>query len=287
MSLCGHRLGGMGRQRLSDRMNGVEPDGPFEGVPPHLQHALVHWWTGVAEARSGGYFGNERPLRELASFLRAEVNPNWHAADLGRGLLDAALRHDELFLDLIDGTLEIFNVGPTHAAALARLLSVSGSVWTVAADRKSLERVVSNESQATFEGATSVADEITTQLREAWANAFGRNGDPSDAWDHAVKAMEALFIPLIVPSQAKPNLGHAVGQLRNQGELYRLVLPGKDLNHDVGPLVGILDLIWPNVDRHPGVATTRPPTPEEARAVVTLAATIAQWHRDGWVVEKK
>ena len=195
------------------------------------------------------------------------------------------LRDDELFLDLIDGTLEIFNVGPTHAAALARLLSVSGSVWTVAADRKSLERVVSNESNH-LRGATSVADEITTQLREAWANAFGRNGDPSDAWDHAVKAMEALFIPLIVP-EPKPSRiwGMRSVSSETKSELYRLVLPGKDLNRRRPP-VGILDLIWPNVDRHPGVATTRPPTPEEVCAVVTLAATIAQWHRDGGCEKK-
>ncbi|MCW2513600.1 MAG: hypothetical protein JWR11_2642 [Mycobacterium sp.] len=91
----------------------------------------------------------------------------------------------------------------------------------------------------------AVEDEASTELKEARSNAFGRNGDPSDAWDHSIKALEDLLIPIVVPNQAKPNLGHVVGQLRNQGQLWKLVLPVKDRDHDVFPLVGKLDLVWP------------------------------------------
>ena len=276
----------MAGQRLSQRMGKAQPDGPYEGVPEHLRHGIVHWFEGVCGYRNSQGGMNEEKLRELAVFLRAQVSPGWRASDLMANLLIDADLDDDAYLDFTDGALHVFG-NQYNAPRLVKLLETGGSVWTVADDHRSLVRVVSDGAQATFDAATSVADEITTQMREAWANAFGRNGNPSDAWDHAIKAMEALFIPLVVPSQTKPNLGHAVGQLRNQGQLYELVLPGKDLNHDVGPLVGMLDLIWPNVDRHPGVATTRPPTADEARAVVTLAATIAQWHRDGWVVQKK
>ncbi|MGV9827899.1 hypothetical protein [Gordonia sp. NPDC003429] len=80
-----------------------------------------------------------------------------------------------------------------------------------------------------------------------------------------------MLIPSVVPNQAKPNLGHVVGQLRNQGNQWKLVLPGKAQDHDVSPLVGMLDVIWPNHDRHGGVSSKRQPSEEEARAVVTLA----------------
>jgi hypothetical protein len=73
----------MAGQRLSQRMKGMAPDGPYQGVPPHLQHGLVHWWESIADAGSGGWFSQERKLRELAALLREGVNPNWNAADLG------------------------------------------------------------------------------------------------------------------------------------------------------------------------------------------------------------
>lgn len=275
----------MAGRRLSQRRGRAQPDGPYEGVPDHMRHTLTHWFKGIISGGPQGYVGHEVTIRDLASFMRLDVDRSWNVSVLASALISTAEDDEDFFLDLVDGVLQRRG-NERNGKALRQVLDTAGSVWTVAEDYHSLVRVVSDESQATYEVATSASDEITSEMHEAWANAFGRNGDPSDAWDHAIKAMEALFIPMVVPNQTKPNLGHAVGQLRNQGQLYELILPGKDLNHDVSPLVGMLDLIWPNVDRHPGVPTTRPPTEHESRAVVTLAATIVQWHREGWVVRK-
>jgi hypothetical protein len=50
----------------------------------------------------------------------------------------------------------------------------------------------------------------------------------------------------------------------------------------------MLDIVWPNHDRHGGGPTPkREPSIEEARAVVTLAATIVQWHREGRALQKR
>lgn len=267
-------------------MNRAAPDGPFDGVPGHLQHGLIHWWRSVAEHSQSGFYAFEVTLRELAAFLRVNVDPEWDADELGEYLVATATQNDEVMLDLIDGTLRIFG----RAAAvdrLVRLLDLAGSVWTVSPDHLSLVSVVSDESQTIFNASVSVEDEASGELKVAWANAFGRNGNPSDAWDHAIKAMEALFIPLVVPNQTKPNLGHVLGQLRNQGNLWKMVLPGKDDDNDVAPLASMLEGIWPNIDRHQGTVNNRPPTEPEARAVVTLAATIVQWHREGWVLQRR
>ena len=290
-------------QRLSARAAGTQPDGPYEGVPGHLKYPLIGWLRECFGLEGIKTTAQEPLIRTIAIRFRETVPMNVNLRAFAQSLIVEAAggddSHDvreededrvtnhEYFLDLIDATLDLIGSGTNRWYELNTLLIEGESVWRVADDRRSLARVVSDEAKATFDVATAVGDEITTHIREAWSNAFGRKGDPSDAWEHAVKAMEALFIPVVVPNQTKPNLGHAVGQLRSQGHLWKLVLPGKELDHDVAPLVGMLDLIWPNVDRHPGVSTTRPPTPEESRAAVTLAATIVQWHRDGWVVQRR
>lgn len=272
-------------QRLSQRIGKAEPDGPYEGIPGHMMHGLRYWFEGIAGYRSTQGM-NEGRLRELAVFLHTRVEPNWSARGLMDGLLSDAERSDDNYLDLLDGALQIWG-NRVYGQSLSRVLAAGGSVWTAAEDGLSLVRVVGDEAQATYDVAVSKADEISAELREAWSNAFGRNGDPSDAWDHAIKALEDMLIPVVVPNQSKPNLGHVVGQLRGQGEHWRLVVPGKDQDHSVAPLVGMLDAIYPNHDRHGGgMAPKRRPSEREARAVVTLAATIIQWDRDGWVVER-
>jgi hypothetical protein len=182
--------------------------------------------------------------------------------------------------------LEIFRPG-SATDGLTRLLDIAGSVWTVAPDRGSLVRIVNDQAQATYTAATSVADEATTELREAWSNAFGRHGDPSDAWDHAIKAVENVLIREMMPNNVNATLGNVLGELRRQGQMWKMILPGKNDDNDVAPLLGMLEGIWPNIDRHGGTGPTRPPTEQEARGVVTLAATIVQWHREGWVVQRR
>jgi hypothetical protein len=55
--------------------------------------------------------------------------------------------------------------------------------------------------QASFEQATATPGSASTELKEAWRNAYGRNGDPSDAWDRAIKVVEAILLPTILPKQ--------------------------------------------------------------------------------------
>jgi hypothetical protein len=68
---------------------------------------------------------------------------------------------------------------------------------------------------------------------------------------------------------------------RARGQLWQLALPGPDTANNVGPLVAMLRLLWPNPDHHGDPENSRPPTIEQARAVVHLAVTIVRWGRDG------
>ena len=131
-----------------------------------------------------------------------------------------------------------------------------------------------------FEDASLPSDVASAELHDAWIAAYGRNPDPSDAWDHSIKAVEAVLIPVVVPAKAKATLGDVVGSLDSQGSLWQLVLHGHDGSKSAVPLVTMLRLIWPNPDRH-GSDASRKPSLGEAQAVVNLAVTVVQWTRIG------
>lgn len=276
----------MAWQRLSQRASGAEPDGPYEGVPPHLHASVVHWFQGIAGYRSSQGMNGET-LRTLATALRVVAEINLQPFDLMDGLIGWAVNDNERFLDLIDGSLHAWGPYANQSATLAGVLAAGGSAWTVGKDGISLVRVVNEQAQATFDAAASAEDQVSTELREAWSHAFGLNANASDAWDHAIKALEDVLIPAVIPNQTKANLGGVIGTLDKQGEAWQLCLPGNDLSGDVAPLVSMLRLVWPNHDRHGGSGDKRSPSLQEARAVVTLAATIVQWHREGWAVSRR
>jgi hypothetical protein len=281
----------MAWQPLSQRLGGAQPDGPYEGIPAHLLGGVEYWFQGLCGYRTPGMRSDvwqDARMKETAARIRSDVGYRYSQDDLMNVLLSVGRGDDDVFLDLIDATLSVWGKDANEWTALQRVLESAASVWRVGDDRESLTRIVSDEAQATFNAATSTADEATKELEEAWANAFGRNGDPSDAWDHAIKAVEDVLVSIVLPNLPKATLGAVRGHLDSQGNLWEMILPGRNQNHDVAPLVGMLDVIWPNHDRHGGgQVPKRTPSMEEAPAVVTLAATIVQWHRVAWVVQRR
>lgn len=184
-------------------------------------------------------------------------------------------------LDVVDAVLHLEeDLHPYSLGSLDRILSLGGSVWQVDGDARRLVRRVDAAAQAAFRDASSPKDVASSQLQEAWTAAYGRNPDASDAWDHSIKAVEAVLIPIVTPKKAKATLGDVVGSLDSQGSLWQLVLHGHDGSRDVAPLVTMLRLMWPNPDRHGG-NPGRKPSLDEAQAVVSLAVTIVQWVRAG------
>ncbi|WP_167502577.1 hypothetical protein [Streptomyces malaysiensis] len=217
------------------------------------------------------------PLIHRAALAVRIPIPNTYDVDMMQSLILQCAQDENIFLDLVDYLLSTGSGDPA-ASSLESSLSVGGSAWMVSADRRSLQRRVDATTQASYESASAPADQASEELRQAWDRAFSRGPDASDAWDHAIKAVEAVLIPVVVPKQEKAQLGHVVGSLRSQGARWRFILPGVKLDHSVEPLVSMLDALWPNPDRHANGAN-RAPTLEEAQAAVHLAVTIVQWAR--------
>jgi hypothetical protein len=275
-------------QRLNVRQGRASAEALVEGVPSYLQHSLIEWlrtefgWHRTSAA--GGV--NQAFLQTLATATRIPVKQSHEIGGISDQIISAIQRDEDLFLDVLDATLHLKN-GYANVANLTSILDVGASAWTVAADGRSLEKRVDPAASAAYERALTTADAASIELQEAWAAAFGRDPNPSDAWDHAIKAVEELLIPLVIPEVAKPNLGGVAGELRASSSKWRLVPSTASSTLDDGKsLEALIRFIWPNPDRHGGGANRRTPNQDEAERVVHIAVAIVQICRNGGLVKE-
>lgn len=194
-------------------------------------------------------------------------------------------RYEESLLDAVDAVLHFGEAIADEVDALDELLSLGGSVWEVdPLSRRKLVRRVDPTATAAFMESSTPGDVASAELKEAWTAAHGRNPDASDAWDHSIKAVEAILIPIVTPTNGKATLGSVIKTLNDQGDLWCLALQGHDRSASAEPLVAMLRRMWPNPDRHGG-KSSRQPSLEEAQAVVYLAVMVVQWARSGVLYE--
>lgn len=214
---------------------------------------------------------NNRLMAEVASGLRIPVRRTHEIGGISDQIFTAIERDDDLYLDCLDLMLHL---GGGHTAGnLNSILRTGGSAWRVNDSKTGLERRVDESATAAFELVMSPGDAASLELREAWTAVFGRNPNPSDAWDHAIKAAEEVTIPLVIPKVAKANLGGVAGELKANPTLWTFDLPANDGRSNGELLEVLIRHIWPNPDRHGG-ASKRPPTQSEAEGAVQVAVLI-------------
>lgn len=264
----------------SERLGTRIPDGPYHGVPEHLDGPLRAW----LHSRFDAMDDEEEVATLLAVRLRVILKDSPYATSYQ--LVEQTTDADDL-LDLVEGTLQVpiaFGLErEASASSLQRLLLAAGSAYRVSKGGLLVERVGA-EAQANFAAATSVSDETTAQLLEAWAKAYGRAPDPSDAWDHSIKVIESILGPVIEPSNAKATLGSIITRLeQDAGSKFRSVFPGPLGGGSIKELASTLRLIWPNPDRHAS-GGSRQPSLAEARAVVNLTVSLTQCARESFLV---
>jgi hypothetical protein len=261
---------------------GREPDpGPFRGVPHWLRLQLSRWLSDLL--RPDTKYEDTVTLHRVIARLRIPA-ANWSNSISAWSSIEGWLYEDtegERLLDVIHVVIQA-TPGMTGYRLLDQILSDGGSAY--AATERGIEDRVDATAKRAFEAATRPGDQASAELSEAWSRAYAREPDPSDAWDHSIKAVEAALRPIVCPNNKAATLSHVIGELRNQP--WKLDVRGRQSDHSVTPLINMLELLWPNPDRH-GSATPAPPaTLAEARAVVQLAVTIVQWARDGEVVRR-
>lgn len=271
-------------QPLSVREGRRATDGPYEGVPPHTAPRLLTWLTGLINELNRPHHPDVNLA--VASAFRIPLAHDASGADIRNAILEVCEADEALFIDVIDAYLHRTPHLYKDDRKLQDILDDSGSAFMVRPDRNGLQRRVSEAAALAVGRAMSRPEVASEELKRAWARAFDVHPDPSYAWSHAVKAVEAVLIPLVVPKQDKPHLGHVLGVLHGQEDQFELALTPQQGISSIETLVAMLRLIYPNPDRHTG-PNNRVPTLAEAQAVVHLAVTIVQWARDGVVSKRR
>jgi hypothetical protein len=269
------------RQPLTVREGRPRPVGGYEGIPEHLQAQLTAWLDDVFNFRPHTQGTRDDVMFCVATALRIRLAPGYRGLSLYYDLMKWCEGDDEKYLDLIHAAIQTTE---TPWVVLDTMLTLSGSAWT--ATERGLQRRVAAETHRAFLVATRPEDTASEELTEAWATAYGRQPNPSDAWDHSIKAVEAILIDRVLPKQHNATLLHVIKHLETQGDLWRFGIPGAKGEYSVGPLIKLLRLLWPNPDRHADPKDRRTPALDEGRAIVPLAVTIVQWARDGQIARK-
>lgn len=270
----------------------------WEGIPDWLLEPLLDW----LEENLGRWSVRQLSLR-LRIPLQQSESPKrvlrdalmQRAGESERGRWDILDAIDFLCRTDTDGELAIPRTfiggqplaGTEPLAALDRLLVNGGSAYRWRKGR--LERRVDDSAVAAFERATATAsDEASMHLRRAWSATYGRDPDPSRAYGDAVRAVEAVACPLVLPDDQRPTLGKVIARLRQRPSDWTFILPGERESAGIGPLQLMLQLLWTaQRSRHAGGPDTRDQLMAETEAAVSLAITLVQWFQSGFICRRE
>jgi hypothetical protein len=267
---------------LNRRQTGLPPETELvDGVPSHLFTPLKAW---IDRAMLGGKAAYWHEVQ-----LRTGANLYWAGDDDGWLTIADAILYWYPQMQPTDRQ----PFGPTdwqhEIAALEQLLTIGRSVWRVNARGDGLERRVENIVTAASRQTIVAAPPLTQDhLHAAWAAIYGRAPNPDLAYDEAVRAVEDVACPLVLPQADNTRtLGTVIGALRNDVQANRprweLVMPDKSgTPANVETLASMMALLWDGqVSRHAGSSKSRRSSRPEAATALHLAVLLVQWLSSG------
>jgi hypothetical protein len=204
-----------------------------------------------------------------------------HSEDAVEDLTERMKRDPELALDAVD--VALWSLDPTNAyyvepivAELNEMLEAGGSVWEAAADaedqRWRLRRRTMRSVRETIETLADSSERAHHHLEAAWAKIAGRDPDPTGAYREAVKAIESVAKPVVLPDAKLATLGTIIAAIRDKPDKWTYPLGGPDAMRE------LLERVWKGQhDRH---GTDDPDAPlsvgfDEALAAVHLGVAVS------------
>lgn len=210
--------------------------------------------------------------RELLTVVDAvlQLHMAWNAPDLGGwGHDTVGVWSQERFVAVL--------------VDLTDILIDCASCYRVDIDARCLVRRVNQTAQAAVDATIKDAPRTAgDHLRVAWVAAYGLSPEPDKVFNEAIRAVEEVACPLVEQKKTAKGLatlGTVIGELKNSGHVWELVLPAKDgTPRTVESLVSMMETLWDaQRSRHGGGPNSRRQTQAEAEAAVHLAVLLVQW----------
>ncbi|MGK2854760.1 MAG: hypothetical protein ACSLE3_11780, partial [Microbacteriaceae bacterium] len=104
--------------------------------------------------------------------------------------------------------------------SLEMYLRAGGSEWRVGmrGGDPGLEKRVPQGVADAAEAIMATSATAGALLSEAWHNAYGRNPNPEEAYEKAIKAVEEAGAEVVLPKNPKATLGTMIAAVRDQGD---------------------------------------------------------------------
>lgn len=296
---------------LAERESGLLPPPEYyEDVPVHMERPLLAWVEYaisndeefarrvVTRLRASSLVVDGRDRRATSiQILHWLVAGKTDYCQLARpvdqlSVIDAIIGLCPVWDDE-DDIGECFGDWPHEIEVLDEILADSGSAWRVDQELRGLYRRVEAPVVEAWQRARSAAEEsgrpnAARFLAEAWKKVYGMHPEPTDGYTAAVKAVEAVAVPVVLPDKPRAIVHHVRTELNKHPERWRFVLAEAE---NVQPGEGSIELVVTMLDRllrgeterHGVEGVNRPSTPAEAQAAVHLAAVLVQWFISGTI----
>jgi hypothetical protein len=269
-------------------------DALHEGVPEWMHASLERWIDGFLWFTGNYRSINIGRLEQIERKLRVRLDWAGEGETAREGLLLEAFKNDGLALDVADLLLhECGDLGDAPAV-LEQILADAGSAWRVVRvnGRYALVRRLAEAVQGSVDQAIAADQRAGHFLQDSFITCYGRDPDPSVAYREAIRAVEAVACPALLPDNRAATLG-TVRACLEQGPDEKFAITLGEIQSEVGPrtnpritLAHMTGLLWKSqFDRHGAGDEPTPPgiTREQAEAALHLASTLVLWFARGYV----
>jgi hypothetical protein len=271
---------------LSQR-NNPDPafEGPHDGIPTWMYQSVCRWIDSVIYVAGGTRNVPSEDLL-LAAEASLHVTFDW-SADVFSARTSALThvgRDGEFGLNFLDFLLGL--VQPPRAGELNAVLIRSSSAWEVRAApeprRFELVRRAIGPVTDAIEDVRPVSERAHAHLMTAWSKLMGRNPDPSTAYREAIRAVEVVAPPVVIPDDPKATLGKVIKALEDKPEKWTVDLAEATPEQ----VTGMAKMLWQaQFDRH-GTDNEDVPlnvSQDQADAAVHIAIALVRLFAGGHV----